>query len=275
MSRDSGRSRVSLHISRRFLHVWRRNLKVYGKIWKINFVPPILEPLFYLFAFGAGLGVMVGALHYRGLDLSYVAYLAPALIAINIMYNAFFETTFASFTRMYYQKTYDAIVATPLSLEEVVTGDVVWAATKAVMATAVMMSVITVFGLFAFPSSLLLYPSSLLILPVAFLGGMAFAGVGMLFTALVPSIDTFNLPMFLFITPMFLFSGTFFPLDNLPRWVQILAEALPLTHLVRLCRFPAYGLMDPQLLWSTLYLVGFTAAVFPLAAAAMQRRIIK
>jgi lipooligosaccharide transport system permease protein len=76
---------LRLSITWRFLRVWRRNLKVYSKIWKISFVPPLLEPLFYLFAFGAGLGALVGALSYRGMEISYVAYLAPALIAINIM----------------------------------------------------------------------------------------------------------------------------------------------------------------------------------------------
>jgi len=267
--------RASFHVSRRFLHVWRRNLKVYSKTWKISFLPPLLEPLFYLFAFGAGLGVLVGALSYRGVDVPYIAYLAPALIAINVMYNAFFETTYSSFVRMYYQKTYDAIVATPLSLEEVVTGEIVWGATKAVIATAVMMSVITLLGVSVFPAARLAYPSSLLLLPVAFLGGAAFSALGMLFTGIMPNIETFNLPIFLLITPMFLFSGTFFPLENLPRWIRVVAQALPLTHLVRLCRSLAYGLWHPELAWSALFLLGFAALFFPAAVVAMQRRIIK
>jgi lipooligosaccharide transport system permease protein len=97
----------------------------------------------------------------------------------------------------------------------------------------------------------------------------------MLFTGIMPNIETFNLPIFLFITPMFLFSGTFFPLDNLPGWLRVLAQLLPLTHLVRLCRSLAYGLWHPELAWSVLFLLGFAALFYPAAVALMQRRIIK
>ena len=257
-----------LAITRRFFRVWRRNLKVYSKTWKISFVPPLLEPLFYLFAFGAGLGALVGALSYRGMEISYVAYLAPALIAINMMYNAFFENSYSSFVRMYYQKTYDAMMTTPLSLEEVITGEIFWGATKSAIATAIMTAVVGLFGLLSWPSSLLL-------LPLAFLGGLAFGAVAMLFTSLVPNIETFNLPIFLFITPMFLFSGTFFPLDNLPGWARLVADFLPLTHLVRLARSCAYARLHAENLWSILYLVVFSGIFFPLALLAMRRRLIK
>jgi lipooligosaccharide transport system permease protein len=258
----------SFNISRRLIRVWQRNLRVYSRTWAIGFLPPLLEPLFYLFAFGAGLGALVSGLSYRGTAISYIRFLAPALIAINVMYTAFFENSYASFVRMYYQKTYEAIIATPLSLEEVLTGEIVWAATKTVFATAAMMAVISLFGLLSFPGSLLL-------LPLAFLGGLAFGSVGLLFTALVPGIDTFNLPVFLFITPMFLFSGTFFPLGKLPGWVGVVAQTLPLTHLVNLSRALSYGQLDSGLWWSFLYLAGFALLFFPLALAAMRRRIIK
>jgi lipooligosaccharide transport system permease protein len=259
---------LRLSITRRFFRVWRRNLKVYSKIWKISFVPPLLEPLFYLFAFGAGLGAMVGVLTYRGMEISYVTYLAPALIAINMMYNAFFENSYSSFVRMYYQKTYDAMMSTPLSLEEVITGEIFWGATKSAIATAIMAAVVSVFGLLS-------YPSSLLLLPLAFLGGFAFGAVAMFFTSLVPNIETFNLPIFLFITPMFLFSGTFFPLDNLPGWARIVAGFLPLTHVVRLARACAYAQLQPENLWSVLYLVVFSGVFFLLALIGMRRRLIK
>lgn len=210
-------------ISRRFWRVWQRNFQVYRKTWKISFVPPLLEPLLYLAAFGVGLGVMVGKVPFRGGSVDYLTFIAPGLLAVNVMQNAFFETTYASFVRMYYQKTFDAMLATPLTLSEVILGELVWAATKSTLATGLMLAVIAPFGLIA-------WPSGLLILPLALVGGLAFAAAGMLFTALVPSIETFNLPVFLFITPMFLFSGTFFPLENLPHWAQVLALALPLTH---------------------------------------------
>jgi lipooligosaccharide transport system permease protein len=259
----SGRS-----LTGRFLLVWYRNLVVYRRIWKTSFIPPILEPLLYLFAFGAGLGSLVGRLSYAGRELSYTAFIAPALLAINIMYNSFFETTYTSFVRMYYQKTFDAIMATPLSLEEVITGEIAWSATRALLATALMMVVISFFGL-------LRYPGSLLFLPLALFGGLAFGSIGMFFTSLVPSIETFNLPIFLFITPMFLFSGTFFPLENLPAWAQGVAAALPLTHLVRLSRAFALERWEAGLMWSVLYLAVFTVVFFLLALSGMRRRLVR
>jgi lipooligosaccharide transport system permease protein len=259
---------TSFRITKRFIRVWQRNLAVYKKMWKILFLPPLLEPLFYLVAFGVGLSVLVGAVHYHSSDVSYIAFIAPALIAINIMQSAFFENTFASFVRMYFQKTFDAMMATPLSLEEIITAEIFWAATKAVIATAIMQGVISIFGLIQ-------YPEGLLIIPLAFLGGIAFGSIGMFFTSVVKSIEVFNLPIFLFITPMFLFSGTFFPLENLPIWAQKLAVIFPLTHLVTLTRSFAFGMMRPGLLWSLVYLLLFCAIWFPLAVFKMHRRLIK
>jgi lipooligosaccharide transport system permease protein len=250
------------------MKVWQRNMTVYQKIWKINFLPPLLEPLFYLFAFGAGLGALVGSIMYEGSAVSYIGYIAPALVAINIMYNAFFENTFASFVRMFYQKTFDAMLATPLSIEEIITGEIVWGATKSVIATSIMLLVISLFGIIH-------YPTGLLLIPLAFTGGMAFGSVAMFFTAIMPSIDSFNLPMFLFITPMFLFSGTFFPLENLPLWAQRAALVFPLTHLVKLCRALSLGYIDAGLLLNVLYLFVFCAVFFPLALHRMHRRLIK
>ena len=257
----------SLSITRRFFRVWQRNLLVYRKTWKINFMPPMLEPLFYLTAFGLGLARMVGGLTYRGEDIGYTAFIAPALIAISIMQSAFFENTYGSFVRMYYQKTFDAMLATPLTLPEIITGEILWGATKSAIGAALMMTVIAPFGLLSFPDAFLL-------LPAALLGGFAFACIGMLCTALVPTIESFNLPIFLFITPMFLFSGTFFPLENLPAWAQAVAHVLPLTHLVDLARAVALGKMDASIGAALLYLTVMCVILFPLAQAGMRRRLI-
>jgi lipooligosaccharide transport system permease protein len=258
----------SIRISGRFLRIWQRNFTVYRETWKISFVPPLLEPLFYLLAFGVGLSALVGKIGYRGVEVSYIAFLAPSLVAINIMYNAFFENTYASFVRMYYQKTFDAMMATPLFLEEIITGEIVWGATKSVIASTIMLGVISLFGLIH-------YPHGLLIIPLALLGGIAFGSIAMVFTGIVPNIEIFNLPIFLFITPMFLFSGTFFPITNLPPWAQKLALIFPLTHLVRLTRSFCFGMIEPSLLWSLLYLVIFSAILFPLAILQMHRRLIQ
>ncbi len=221
-----------------------------------------------MLAFGVGLSALVGKIHYHGFELPYVKFITPALIGINIMYSAFFENTYASFVRMYYQKTFDAMMATPLSLEEVVAGEIIWGATRSVIATAIMLGVVSLFGLIQ-------YPEGLLIMPLAFLGGIAFGSIGMFFTGIVPHIEVFNVPIFLFITPMFLFSGTFFPIDNLPLWAQKLAVIFPLTHLVKLSRDFSFGLVDVGLLWSLGYLCVFIVVFFPLAIFRMHRRLIK
>ncbi len=255
-------------LSWRFWRVWQRNLTVYRENWHINFVPPLLEPLLYLLAFGVGFSTLVGPIHYQGRTVSYVRFIAPALIAINIMNNAFFETTFASFVRMYFQKTFDAMMATPLTLEEIITGEIIWGATKAVIGTAIMLAMVSLFGLIT-------YPSGLLLLPVAFFAGFAFGTIGMFFTGIVKNIDLFNLPMFLFVTPMFLFSGTFFPLENLPGWAQTLAFCLPLTHLANICRALGWGVYHPSLFWGCAYFVLFILIFYPLAIRKMRRRLLK
>jgi lipooligosaccharide transport system permease protein len=169
---------------------------------------------------------------------------------------------------MYYQKTFDALLATPLNLEEIILGEMLWAATKALIATLLMGGVIALFGLLDFPGALLL-------IPLAVLGGLCFAALGMICTALVPGIETFNLPIFLGITPMFLFSGTFFPLQNLPGWAQGVAQLLPLTHLVGLVRSCALHIWSVGLWFSLLYLVLATSILLPLAIALMVRRIVR
>jgi lipooligosaccharide transport system permease protein len=255
-------------ISWRFLKVWRRNLITYGKIWKVSFLTPLIEPILYILAFGMGLGVMIGEVEYGGETLSYVRFIAPALIAVAVMHNAFFETTYTSFVRMYYQRTFDGMLATPLSLEEIILAEIVWAATKAAAAAAIMLAVLGAFGYVAFPMGLLM-------IPAAFLGGLAFAGVGMVFTGIVPTIDLFNLPMFLFITPMFLFSGTFFPITNLPEWARPLAAAVPLHHIVELARMLCIGVHETGPLASLGYLAVFSVVFTLLGLISMRRRLIK
>lgn len=249
-------------------NVWLRNWTVYRQNWKIGFLAPLLEPLFYLLAFGYGLSALVGRIQYRGMEVSYTAFIAPALIAINIMNNAFFENTYSSFVRMYYQKTFDAMMATPLSVDEIITGEIVWGAAKSVFSTMIMMAVISLFGLIS-------YPAGFLLIPLAFIGGMTFGAVGMYFTGIVPHIDLFNLPFFLFITPMFLFSGTFFPVENLPQWAQYIAMALPLTHLTLLARSLCYSRFEGEMLASLACLMVFGAVFFPLALRKMRQRLIQ
>ena len=191
----------------------------------------------YLAAFGVGLGSLItGTIE----GTSYIQFIGPGLISIAVMYGAFFECTYASFVRMYFQKTFDAIIATPINLDEVIAGELLWGATRATINGTIVLAIVAAFGLVSSPLALLI--------PVlAFLGGLLFASIGMCFTALASNIDFFNFPSFLYITPMFLLSGTFFPLTILPEAIQTIAfTLLPLTHLVGLTRAPALGRMEPS-----------------------------
>ncbi len=246
--------------------VWLRNKDVFMKTYKVNFIPPFVEPLLYLLALGFGVGSFVNVVE----NIPYPRFIAPALIAITIMNSSFFECTFASYVRMYYQKTFDAIISTPLSIEEVITGEILWGATRSTISATIMLPVLAAFGVIDLPSSLLL-------IPFAFIAGFLFAAIGMCFTAIVPNIDSLSYPSFLFITPMFLFSGTFFPLSILPVQLQYFAlAALPLTHVVIIARSlalaspGALALAPLSLAWIVLVLPVF----FVLSVNLMKKKLI-
>src|SRR5208283_2916476 len=192
-------------ISRRAGKVWRRNLDVFIKTWKVNFFPPLIEAFLYLSAIGLGIGTYVGSIN----GTPYINFIAPAVLAISAMNSAFFECTYGSYVRMYYQKSFDAMIATPLSIEDVIAGELLWGATRSVIYVIIMLPVLAAFGVISLPLALF-------VIPFGFLGGLMFAGIAMCFTAISPGIDTLNYPSFLFITPMALFSGTFFPLTLMP-----------------------------------------------------------
>jgi len=257
-------------LSYRVWKVWHRNFDVFTTTIKVNFLPSLLEPILYLLAFGFGLGGFIPSIEGQ----SYIAFIAPALVAISIMNGSFFECTFASFVRMYFQKTFDAIVATPVSVEEVVAGELLWGATRATINSTIVLSVVAVFGLIS-------TPLFLIVIPLAFFGGLMFASMAMCFTAAAPNIDFFNFPSFLFLTPMFFLCGTFFPLTSLPIAVQGVAMALPLTHVVNIVRGVVTGHLVPILglnplvliLISLVWIVLVTLFFFVLSINLMKKRL--
>lgn len=255
-------------ISWLFLKVWKRNLMVYRRIWKVNFLVPLFEPVFYILAFGLGFSGLIGDIFYGGFHLTYIEFIAPALIATAAMWNSFFETTYGSFVRMYYQKTFDGMLATPLSLNEIIIAEIFWSATKSVTAATIITAVLSIPGYIQMPMGLF-------IIPMAFLGGLTFGAIGMFFTGITPTIDMFNLPIFLFITPMFLFSGTFFPVSNLPGWAHNIAFALPLYHLAELTRAAGIGTSETSPLFSVAYLLSLSMIFALLSLRYMRKRLIQ
>lgn len=256
------------NISHRSLRVWQRNRDVYFVTWKTNLVPPLLEPILYLLAFGAGIGALVREVPYRGEMVGYTVFIAPGLLATQVMFQSFFENTYNTFVRMYYQRTFDAIVTTPLTLEDVMAGELLWGASKGTIGCAIMMAAISFFGVIH-------YPHALVILPFSFLAGLFFAGLALCFTGLVPQIDSFNFPTFLLVMPMFLFSGTFFPLDVLPEWARTLASLVPLTHVVNVMREACLGRLPARILGDLAYLTAATIPVCLLGIHLMKKRLVK
>lgn len=251
--------------------VWRRDRDVYLKTYKTNLLPPLLEPILYLLAFGFGLGAIVST-NVEG--MKYIQFIAPAMVSLSVMNAASFECTYGSFVRMYYQKTFDAITATPVSVEDVIAGEMLWGATKSVLNAGIMVGVMLILGP-VLQIQLLSPYLAVLILVVAFVGGLLFAAIAMCFTAVVPSLDHFNYYVFLIITPMMLLCGTFFPLSMLPHMVQTIALFLPLTHVVVISRELAVGHLTTAGAVSALALIVTGLIAFVVAIHLMKRRLIK
>jgi lipooligosaccharide transport system permease protein len=242
--------------------VWHRDLVVWSHYFFSSLVANLGEPFLYLLAIGYGLGRYVNSFS----GMSYSEFIAPALVVVSVMNTASFETTFSSYTRMTVQKTFDAIAATPLSFRQIVWGEILWAATKACFSSMVIFLVVGAFGLIHSPWAL-----GVVILCV--LEGIVFSSLGMLMTALARSYDAFNYYFTLFISPMFLFSGTFFPLTGLPSWIYGVAWCLPLTHAVQGARELFAGPPGLTFLKSCLWL-GIAAVLSSwVAVRKMERRL--
>ena len=211
--------------------VWHRHAKVYQKTWLVNSLPPLSEPLISLFAFGYGLTPLVGDVLYNGQTIPYLKYLAPGMMASGVLFQAFFEGAYGSFFRLNYQKTWKALLTAPLSFTEVFLGDWLWATTKGTLAGFLTAIVAVIWGLYS-GWHLLIF------LPIIVLGSMLFGVLGMLMAGTVRTIDQINVPIFLFIIPMFTLGGTYFPRSTLPPLLGQIAGLLPLASIVDLLRAP-------------------------------------
>ncbi|MEM2955529.1 MAG: ABC transporter permease [Nitrososphaerales archaeon] len=244
--------------------VWMRDWKVFMKTYKVNFILPFLEPILYLLALGFGLGGFVGPID----GIPYAVFLAPGLISISIMNSAFFECTYGSYVRMYYQKTFDAIIATPLNLDEVIAGEIFWGATRSLINASFMLIVVIAFGLVSLPMALI-------IIPFSFIAGLLFSALAMCFTAISPNINALNYPIFLLITPMFLFSGTFFPISALPQPIQYASFAtLPLVHVVEISRALTLSRWSGFLPLNLIWIIIVSFLLFVISINLMKRRLI-
>ena len=244
------------------LRIWRRDMESWRAHYRPSLVGALGEPILSLIAIGYGLG--------RFVDLggvSYADFLAPGILASAAMNAASFEATFGSFMRMNEQKTYDAILATPVGIREIVAGDVLWSASKATLSGSAVLLVATLAGLVHSPWALLLPAVALLI-------GVVFGALGLVIASRAHSFDFFTYYFTLGITVMYLFSGVFFPIGSLPGWARAVAWGLPLTHAVALVRGCMGGDVGPMLLAHAAVLLATTVVAYEVAVRWVGRRLI-
>ncbi len=247
---------------KRAFKVWQRHWLVYTKLYKTSFALNFAEPALYLVAMGLGLGSFVKDIHGQ----PYIKFIAPGIVASSSVFAAVYECTYGTYIRMTFQKTFDAILATPVNLDDLIAGELIWGATKSVIFGITIMIVIALFGLVD-------SPLIVLVVPFVFLGGLIFAELSVIFCAIVPGIDYFSYFYTLFMTPLFLFSGIFFPLDAMPRVVSDLAYFTPLYHLVNISRAFASGTVTGAL-GSIAWLVIAVAVLAPFPFRLMKKRVI-
>ena len=250
-------------ISRRWVPVWQRNLKVWRKLAGPSLVGNFGEPLFYLLALGYGLGAFIGEMS----DLPYIVFLASGIVCSSAMNTATFEGLYSAYTRMKVQETWGGMISAPMNLDDVVLGEIVWMGTKSLISVSAILLVATLLGVVE-------SWAALWVLPMAFLIGCSFGAMALVVTAVAPSYDFFLYYFTLLITPMFLLSGVFFPPDNLPRAVQWLAQALPLTHAVEIVRPLMTGRPLSGLGLHLGVLIAYGGGAFWLATALLKRRLL-
>jgi lipooligosaccharide transport system permease protein len=251
-------------LSFRFYPIWRRHLLVWKKIATTSIIGHIADPMIYLLGLGYGLGSLLPQMG----GTNYMTFLAAGTVCYSTMNSASFEALYSSFARMHEQRTWDAIMNTPVTLDDIVLAEILWAASKSLLSGATVVLVIWMLGLSHSPLSLGL-------LPLALLVGLCFASLGLIMTALAPAYDFFMYYFTLAVTPMMLLCGVFFPVAQLPPFWQGVAQALPLTHAVDIARPLIIGYVPDGLMLHIAVLLGYTLFGFYVSLVLFRRRLSK
>lgn len=244
------------------LRVWQREVTLYRRVWPSTILSTLFDPILYLVAMGFGLGGYVKDIH----GVPYVQFIGPGLVASSIMTAAAYEAAWNSYVRIFVERSYEGMMTTPAELEDVVAGEVAWAATRSLISCVVMLAVLGMFGL--------LRSWMFIAVPlVALVGGIMFTLLGLSYCVTRRYMDQLTFMFSLGITPMYLFSGIFFPLDGLPAWLQDLAWLSPLFHVVEVVRALILG--TPT--WLTLVhagiLMALVVALWGLPSRILRRRL--
>ncbi len=244
--------------------VWWRHAVALARVWKVAVTWFLIEPAFILLAMGLGVGRLVGDLPEHG---SYSAFVTPGLVVGMGMFHALFECSWGAFQRIQ-QSVLQTALTTPITVAELAAGEVLWGSTRAVLSTLSVGGLAVLIGwlpLGALPGVLL----------VSMLVGLEFGAVGLCFAAASPTLPTLTLVFTVVATPLFFFSGSFFPIEVLPAWLQPVAWGAPLTPGVHIARGFAEGSLDASYLIPAAYLLTLSVAFYPLAVVLLRRRLIK
>ena len=258
------------HLSPRWWPVFMRNLLVWRKLAIPSLVGNIAEPLMWLVAFGYGMGALVGQLNVAGAggtttQVPYILFLASGSICMSAMNAASFEALYSAFSRMHVQKTWDGIMNAPVSLDDVVLAEMLWAAFKAVFTVTAILCVMLALGISHSPKLLVAWPVLLFV-------GVMFSSIALIFNALAKGYDFFTYYFTLVLTPMMFLSGVFFPREQLPPVVRAISDWLPLTNAVELVR-PLFMDQWPAHPWRHgLVLIVTTVVAFWVALALTRKR---
>jgi lipooligosaccharide transport system permease protein len=257
----------ALRLPTRWIHVVERNLVLFPHFWKV-LLAGFIEPVLYLLAIGFGIGSLIKSIplgdgHY----VSYAVFVAPALMASSAMNGAIFETTFNMFFKLRHMKLYEGVVATPVGVEDVAAGEVMWAVARGSVYSVGFIVVMVAMHLVASPWAILAIPAALLV-------GVAFAAVGVAGTTFIrqwQDLDTVQLVL----QPMFLFSATFFPITVYPPALRVVVELTPLYHGIDLIRGLTTGALSTGMLGDVAYLVAIAVAGVTVAALRLRRQLLK
>lgn len=249
------------------LQVWRRNLDVYLVTWRTACVS-LVEPIFNFLAFGLGVGTLAREVEWHDRAVPYTAFVAPGILAMSIMFQSFFECLYGSYIRMVYQRTFDAITATPASLDDVVVGEALWGAARGLLGAMASLVILWIFGYGRTPGA-----AAVPLLALA--GGLLFGSVGLCFTGVVRNIESINYPMHLIGVPMYLFGGLFFPVEVMPGWAQAVARCNPMYYLGEALRCACDGDLGPRVWITAAAILAASLPVLALALRLMRRRLVK
>ena len=252
----------TLEVGSAWIFVWLRNLTVYRRGWKTNVIPPFIQPISLLLIMGFGVGHYVGAVE----GMPYLIFVSAGILVTESMLRAAFECTYASFYRMKYQNTFEAIISTPVTPFEVAFGEVMWGATKALISSTVLFVVMFFIGV-------LKHPAAMLAFPIIVIGGINFAAISLTVSARVTEFEQFNF-FFAVLFPLIFLCGTYFPLDRLPDVMEYALWAVPLTCVVDVIRALISGSGTPYLVLKIVYLLVSTGVLVEIALRSLAKRLV-